>query len=166
MTTTLTVTTKNPCLWRRTGAYTFCYFPGISSEGVRTIDAAWKWLEDSELCVGSQLKPFGHAMAWIMFNANQSQIGFFRHTLISILSRTVDAELCVFCPHVLLHCSIPVVASTLSEALRTAYPTPCSALFQYQIKMTRWCGFEAQPWPTTPGVCCGKSPHELGAERG
>ncbi|KAF8185890.1 hypothetical protein K438DRAFT_1765669 [Mycena galopus ATCC 62051] len=30
----------------------FCYFPRIISEGVRTIDVAWKWLEDSELCVG------------------------------------------------------------------------------------------------------------------
>ncbi|KAF8164576.1 hypothetical protein K438DRAFT_1775340 [Mycena galopus ATCC 62051] len=27
----------------------FCYFPRIISEGVRTIDVAWKWLEDSEL---------------------------------------------------------------------------------------------------------------------
>ncbi|KAJ7826805.1 hypothetical protein B0H14DRAFT_2595654 [Mycena olivaceomarginata] len=62
------------------GGYTFCYFPGIISEGVRTIDMAWKWLEDSGLCVGGQLKPFGHAMAWNTFNANQSRIGFFRQT--------------------------------------------------------------------------------------
>jgi hypothetical protein len=42
-----------------------------------TLAVAWKWLEDSELCVGSQLKPFGHAMAWNAFNADQSRIGFF-----------------------------------------------------------------------------------------
>jgi hypothetical protein len=33
-----------------------------------TLTVAWKWLEDSELRVGSQLKPFGHAMAWNTFN--------------------------------------------------------------------------------------------------
>jgi hypothetical protein len=36
-----------------------------------TLTVAWKWLEDSELCVGSQLKPFGHAMAWNAFNTDQ-----------------------------------------------------------------------------------------------
>jgi hypothetical protein len=47
-----------------------------------TRDVAWMWLEDSELCAGSQLKPFGHAMAWNAFNTDQSRIRFFRqHTL-------------------------------------------------------------------------------------
>jgi hypothetical protein len=45
-----------------------------------TLTVAWKWLEDSELCAGSQLKPFGHAIAWNAFNADQSRIGFFRQT--------------------------------------------------------------------------------------
>jgi hypothetical protein len=34
-----------------------------------TLTVAWKSLENSELRVGSQLKPFGHAMAWNVFNA-------------------------------------------------------------------------------------------------
>jgi hypothetical protein len=71
-----------------------------------------------------------------------------------------------FCLHVLLHCSIPIVASTPSGVLRMAYPGPFSALFQFQVEMTRWCGFEARPQPTSAGVCCGKSPRELGAKGG
>ncbi|KAJ7802985.1 hypothetical protein B0H14DRAFT_2613779 [Mycena olivaceomarginata] len=39
------------------------------------LGSGWRILK---LCVGSQLKPFGHAMAWDTFNANQSRIGFFR----------------------------------------------------------------------------------------
>jgi hypothetical protein len=55
-----------------------------------TLTVAWKWLEDSELCVGSQLKPFGHAMTWNTFNAVQSQIRFFRH-----IQLLVPAALCI-----------------------------------------------------------------------
>ncbi|KAJ7346057.1 hypothetical protein DFH08DRAFT_809896 [Mycena albidolilacea] len=36
--------------------------------------------EDSELCIGSQPKPFGHALAWNMFKVDQRQMRFFRQS--------------------------------------------------------------------------------------
>ncbi|KAJ7125764.1 hypothetical protein C8R43DRAFT_1111439 [Mycena crocata] len=63
--------------WRRTNFVTFLR---LIFERVGTIDIAWEWLRDSYLCVGIQLKPFGHALAWNAFNANQSRFRFFRQT--------------------------------------------------------------------------------------
>ncbi|KAJ7151787.1 hypothetical protein C8R43DRAFT_950961 [Mycena crocata] len=78
-TITLSITARGPFIekeWRRTNFVTFLR---LIFERVGTIDIAWEWLRDSYLCVGIQLKPFGHALAWNTFNANQSRFRFFRH---------------------------------------------------------------------------------------
>ncbi|KAJ7143476.1 hypothetical protein C8R43DRAFT_953922 [Mycena crocata] len=77
-TITLSITARGPFIekeWRRTNFVTFLR---LIFERVGTIDIAWEWLRDSYLCVGIQLKPFGHALAWNTFNANQSQFRFLR----------------------------------------------------------------------------------------